>query len=66
MVCLDVVCIISDSLWRSVMGGVCLGHRSADAAAEIRADVVAPHSVALVGGPCGGKTSVIPVLRAQL
>lgn len=48
------------------MGGVCLGRRSADAAAEIRADVVAPHSVALVGGPCGGKTSVIPVLRAQL
>ena len=48
------------------MCGVCLGSRSANAPAETRADVVAPHSVALVGGPCGGKTSVIPVLRARL
>jgi hypothetical protein len=60
------VCLGRRSADASVMGGVCLGRRSADAAAEIRADVVAPHSVALVGGPCGGKTSVIPVLRAQL
>jgi hypothetical protein len=27
---------------------------------------VAMHSVVLVGGPCGGKTSVIPALRVRL
>jgi hypothetical protein len=50
----------------SIMGGFCLGRRSTTAPAGIRADVVAPHSVALVGGPCGGKTSVIPALRVRL